>query len=216
MVLNYRKSISQIEELLQVIKDSGGEAIAIKADVSIEEEAKLLIKEAVKEFGKLDILVNNAGINKDNLLIRMSEEEFDQVININLKGTFFCMKHAAQVMLRQRFGKIINISSVIGITGNIGQSNYAASKAGVIGMTKSVARELASRGITVNAVAPGFIRTDMTETLPDKVKEASMAAIPLGRFGDSSEVAGAVSFLASDMANYITGQVLQVDGGMIM
>jgi 3-oxoacyl-[acyl-carrier protein] reductase len=216
VVLNYRKSISQIEELLQVIKDSGGEAIAIKADVSIEEEAKLLIKEAVKEFGKLDILVNNAGINKDNLLIRMSEEEFDQVININLKGTFFCMKHAAQVMLRQRFGKIINISSVIGITGNIGQSNYAASKAGVIGMTKSVARELASRGITVNAVAPGFIRTDMTETLPDKVKEASMAAIPLGRFGDSSEVAGAVSFLASDMANYITGQVLQVDGGMIM
>ena len=216
VVLNYRNSISQVEELLQTIKDAGGDAIAIKADISKEEEAKNLIAEAVKEYKTLDILVNNAGINRDNLLIRMTEEEFGSVIDINLKGTFFCMKHAALVMLKQRFGKIINISSVVGITGNMGQANYAASKAGVIGMTKSAARELSSRGITVNAIAPGFIETDMTDTLPDRIKEASMASIPLGRFGKATEVAGAVSFLASESANYITGQVLQVDGGMVM
>ena len=179
VVINYRSSITQVEELLQTILDSGGKAIAIKADISKEEEAKNLIEEAVSKYKTIDILVNNAGINKDNLLMRMSEEEFDAVMNINLKGTFFCMKHAAKVMLKQRFGKIINISSVVGIAGNIGQANYAASKAGVIGMTKSAARELAKRGITVNAVAPGFIKTDMTQALPEKVKEASIAAIPL-------------------------------------
>ena len=216
VVLNYRNSINQVEELLQTIKDAGGDAIAIKADISKEEEAKNLIAEAVKEYKTLDILVNNAGINRDNLLIRMTEEEFDSVIDINLKGTFFCMKHAALVMLKQRFGKIINISSVVGITGNMGQANYAASKAGEIGMTKSAARELSSRGITVNAIAPGFIETDMTDTLPDRIREASMASIPLGRFGKATEVAGAVSFLVSESANYITGQVLQVDGGMGM
>ncbi len=216
LVLNYRNSFLQVEELLQTISGLGGEAIAVKADVSREEEAKYLIDEAVKKYEKIDILVNNAGINKDNLLMRMTEEEFDAVMDINLKGTFFCMKHASKIMLKQQYGKIINISSVVGLTGNIGQVNYAASKAGVIGMTKSAARELARKGITVNAVAPGFIKTDMTDSLPDKVKEASIAAIPMGRFGDASEVAGAVCFLASEASNYITGQVLCVDGGMVM
>jgi len=216
VVLNYRNSLSQVEELIQTISRLGGEAIAVKADVSREEEAKYLIEEAVKKYNKIDILVNNAGINKDNLLMRMTEEEFDAVMDVNLKGTFFCMKHAAKIMLKQRYGKIINISSVVGLAGNIGQANYAASKAGVIGLTKSAARELARKGITVNAVAPGFIKTDMTDALPDKVKEASIAAIPMGRFGEASEVAGAVCFLASEAANYITGQVLSVDGGMVM
>lgn len=216
VVVNYRNSITQVEELLTEIKNAGGEAVAVRADVSREEEAKNLLNEAVKQYGRLDILVNNAGITKDNLLMRMTEEEFDSVLDINLKGTFFCLKHAASIMLKQRSGKIINISSVVGITGNVGQTNYAASKAGVIGMTKSVARELASRGITVNAVAPGFIRTDMTDALSDKVKEATIENIPLKRYGTVEEVAGAVSFLASEAANYITGQVLQVDGGMVM
>ena len=216
VVINYRSSIAQVEELLSLIKNAGGEAIAVQADISKEDEAKKLLEEAVKNFGRLDVIVNNAGITKDNLLIRMTEADFDSVIDINLKGTFFCMKHAANIMLKQRSGKIINIASVVGLTGNAGQVNYAASKAGVIGMTKAAARELASRGITVNAVAPGFIDTDMTDILPDKVKEATIASIPLKRFGIASEVAGAVGFLASEAANYITGQVLQVDGGMVM
>lgn len=216
VVINYRNSITQVEELLNLIKNAGGEAIAIQADISKEEEAKKLLEEAVKQFGRLDVLVNNAGITKDNLMMRMSEADFDSVIDINLKGTFFCMKHASNIMLKQRSGKIINISSVVGLTGNVGQINYAASKAGVIGMTKAAARELASRGITVNAVAPGFIETDMTDALSDKIKEATIASIPLKRYGLVNEVAGAVSFLASEAANYITGQVLQVDGGMVM
>ncbi len=216
VVINYRSSITQVEELLASIKNSGGEAIAIQADISKEDEAKRLIEESVKHFGRLDVLVNNAGITKDNLLMRMTEAEFCGVVDTNLKGTFYCTKYAATVMLKQKCGKIINISSVVGITGNIGQANYAASKAGVIGMTKAVARELASRGITVNAVAPGFIESDMTDQLPDKVKEATLASIPLKRYGNVVEVASAVSFLASEAANYITGQVLQVDGGMVM
>ncbi len=216
VVINYRNSIAQVEELLNIIRNAGGEAIAVQADISKEVEAKKLIDEAVKQFGRLDVLVNNAGITKDNLLMRMSEADFDSVIDINLKGTFFCMKYASSVMLKQKSGKIVNISSVVGLMGNVGQANYAASKAGVIGMTKAAARELASRGITVNAVAPGFIETDMTETLSDKVKEATIASIPLKRYGIASEVAGAVSFLASDAANYITGQVLVVDGGLAM
>lgn len=216
VVVNYRSSIAQVEELLHTIKEAGGDAIAVQADISKETEAKGLIEAAVKQFGRLDILVNNAGITKDNLLMRMSEEDFNSVLDINLKGTFLCTKHASTIMLKQRSGKIINISSVVGITGNVGQTNYAASKAGVIGLTKATARELASRGITVNAVAPGFIETDMTERLPDKIKEASIANIPLKRFGTAMEIAGAVSFLASEAANYITGQVLQVDGGMVM
>lgn len=216
VVLNYRNSITQVEELLNQIKQSGGEAIAIQADISKEEDVKKLLQEAVNYYGRLDVLVNNAGITKDNLMMRMSSEDFDQVLDINLKGTFFCMKHASNVMLKQRSGKIINISSVVGIAGNVGQINYAASKAGVIGMTKTAARELASRGITVNAVAPGFIETDMTETLSDKIKDATITNIPLRRYGKAAEVASAVSFLASEAANYITGQVLQVDGGMVM
>jgi len=216
VVVNYRNSIAQVEELLDEIKNAGGEAIAVQADISKEAQVKGLIESAVKHFGRLDILVNNAGITKDNLLMRMSEEDFNSVLDINLKGTFLCMKYASSVMLKQRSGKIINISSVVGITGNAGQANYAASKAGVIGLTKAVARELASRGITVNAVAPGFIETDMTVHLPDKVKEASIVGIPLKRFGTAKEIAGTVSFLASDSANYITGQVIQVDGGMVM
>lgn len=216
VVINYRNSITQVEELLETIKAAGGEAIAVQADISKEEEAKNLINEAVVQFGRLDVLVNNAGITKDNLLMRLSESDFDSVIDINLKGTFFCTKFASKIMLKQRSGKMINISSVVGLTGNIGQANYAASKAGVIGMTKAVARELASRGITVNAVAPGFIESDMTSQLPEKVKEVTLANIPLKRYGYASEVADTVSFLASEAANYITGQVIQVDGGMVM
>jgi 3-oxoacyl-[acyl-carrier protein] reductase len=216
VVVNYRSSVTQVEELLETIRIAGGEAIAVQADISVEEDSKKLIDEAVKQYGRLDVLVNNAGITKDNLLMRMTEQDFNSVIDTNLKGTFFCTKHAATIMLKQRCGKIINISSVVGITGNVGQANYAASKAGVIGMTKAVARELSSRGITVNAVAPGFIETDMTEQLSDKVKEATIANIPLKRYGKANEVAGAVCFLASEAANYITGQVLQVDGGLAM
>jgi 3-oxoacyl-[acyl-carrier protein] reductase len=214
VVINYRSSLAQVEELITTITNAGGEAIAIQADISKEEEAKKLMQEAVVAFGRLDILINNAGITKDNLLVKMSEAEFDSVIDINLKGTFFCMKHASAIMLKQRAGKMINISSVVGIKGNIGQVNYAASKAGIIGMTKTAARELASRGITVNAVAPGFIESDMTEQLSEKIKEATLANIPLKRYGNPVEVAKTVGFLASDAAAYITGQVICVDGGM--
>ena len=167
-------------------------------------------------FGKIDILVNNAGITKDTLIMRMKEEDFDSVIDVNLKGTFNCAKHASAIMLKQRFGKIINMTSVVGIAGNAGQVNYAASKAGVIGLTKSLAKELGSRGITVNAVAPGFINTDMTASLSEKVKEEASKNIPLKRLGDPEDVANLVGFLASDAANYITGQVINVDGGMVM
>lgn len=215
IVINYRSSEKEAEDLVKAIEEAGGTAFAVKADVSKFHEAEKLIKDAQERFGSVDILVNNAGITKDTLLLRMKEEDFDSVIAVNLKGCFNCVKHVSPIMLKQKSGHIINISSVVGLMGNAGQANYAASKAGIIGLTKSAAKELGSRGITVNAVAPGFIETDMTEVLSDKVKESMMANIPLKRLGKASDVADLVAFLASDSASYITGQVINVDGGMV-
>lgn len=216
LVLNYRSSIQGTEDIIKEIEEKGVKAIAVQADISKFEEAEKLVKAAVDTFTSIDILVNNAGITKDGLLLRMKEEDFDSVINVNLKGAFNTIKHVSGIMLKQRSGKIINISSVVGITGNVGQLNYAAAKAGILGLTKSAARELGSRGITVNAVAPGFIQTDMTEVLSDKVKENVKGTIPLKTLGTPEDVANLVGFLASDMASYITGQVINVDGGMVM
>ena len=218
VVVNYpfERSAAEAEAVVEEIKSNGGEAIAVMADVSNFEQAKELMKIAVDTFGALDILVNNAGITRDMLLLRMTEEEFDNVININLKGVFNCMKAITPVMVRQKQGKIISISSVVGIAGNAGQVNYSASKAGIIGMTKSLAKELGSRGVNVNAVAPGFIETDMTDVLGDRFKEEAKKSIPLKRLGKAEDVAEVVAFLASDSANYITGQVIHVDGGMVM
>lgn len=216
VAVNYNGSKEKADEVINEIASFGGNAKAYQCNVSDFEEAAVLISEIVKEQGRIDILVNNAGITKDNLLMKMKEEEFDQVIQINLKGTFNCMKHISRQMLKQKAGKIINISSVSGVLGNAGQANYSASKAGVIGLTKSAARELASRGITVNAIAPGFINTDMTQVLSDMVKEQAVGQIPLKRFGEVEDISNVVCFLASDKANYITGQVISVDGGMAM
>ena len=212
IVLNYRSNVS--DELIDEIKSYGVECMPYKADVSVYSEAEALIKDAKKQFGSVDVLVNNAGITRDTLLMRMSEEEFDSVINTNLKGTFNTIRHVSSVMLKQRSGAIINLSSVVGLMGNIGQANYAASKAGVIGLTKSAARELAARGITCNAIAPGFIETDMTAVLKEETKEAMLNTIPLKKFGSAEDVAEAVVFLTKN--RYITGQVLNVDGGMVM
>jgi 3-oxoacyl-[acyl-carrier protein] reductase len=198
------------------IRDMGREAVAIQADVSKLDQADMLVKAAINKLGKVDILVNNAGITRDNLMMRMSEAEWDSVIAVNLKGTFNCTKAVMRPMMKQRSGKIINISSVVGVMGNAGQVNYSASKAGVIGMTKSVAKELGSRNIQVNAVAPGYIETDMTKELPDSAKEAFLTIIPLNRAGQADDVANGVLFLASALSDYTTGQVLHVDGGMVM
>ena len=212
IVLNYHSNVS--DETIKEIEDCGVKCMPVQGDVSDFDFAKNLIKDVKKEFGTIDVLVNNAGITKDMLLMRMSEEQFDSVINTNLKGTFNMIRHACSVMLKQRSGAIINMSSVSGVAGNIGQANYAASKAGVIGLTKATAKELAQRGVTCNAIAPGFIETDMTAVLADETKDAILNSIPLGKAGKPEDIANAAVFLAKN--NYITGQVLNVDGGMIM
>ena len=208
---------SEIDKTLEEIKKSGNMAIGVKADITVFDEVDRMTKEIINKFGEIDILVNNAGITRDALLIRMKEEDWDTVIRINLKGAFNCSKFVAKYMMRQKTtDKIVNISSVIGLVGNIGQVNYAASKAGIIGLTKSMAKELASRNINVNAIAPGFINTDMTKKLPEKVRENLQQQIPLKRLGTVEDIAKVVYFLVSDAANYITGQVINVDGGMVM
>ncbi|MCD8153549.1 MAG: 3-oxoacyl-[acyl-carrier-protein] reductase [Clostridiales bacterium] len=214
VVVNYSGSKEAAEQTVGEIEAMGRKALAVQADVSLEEDCKRMFDTAVKTFGGVDILVNNAGITRDNLAVRMSEAEFDAVLDTNLKGAFFCMKLAGKLMMKKRRGRIVSISSISGVRGNAGQINYCAAKAGIIGMTKSLARELSSRGVTVNAVAPGYIDTDMTAVLPEKVKEAVLAQVPLGRMGSPEDIAEAVAFLASDKAGYITGQVIQVDGGM--
>lgn len=216
VVINYNGSKEKAEQVKKECEDFGVSAITVKANVADFAESENLIKEAISIFGSIDVLVNNSGITKDTLLLRMKEEDFDSVIDVNLKGTFNTIKHAARQMMKQRSGSIINMSSVVGISGNAGQANYAASKAGVIGLTKSVARELASRGIRANAVAPGFIETDMTDELNDKAKEEILKTIPLNDTGKGEDVANLVVFLASEKSRYITGQVIHVDGGMLM
>ena len=216
VIVNYNGSKERAEEVKKAIEEKGGSAALYQCNVSDFKACEEMIKTLVKEYGHTRYLRVNAGITRDNLIMKMKEEDFDAVININLKGTFNTIRHLSRQMLKQRSGKIINISSVSGIMGNAGQANYAASKAGVIGLTKTMARELASRGITVNAVAPGFVDTEMTEVLSDEVKEAACKLIPLGKFGKPSDIANMVAFLASEKADYITGQVFSVDGGMNM
>ena len=214
VVVNYNGSEERAKEVKQTIEENGGQASIYKCNVSDFEACEAMIKDIVKEHGRLDILVNNAGITKDGLIMKMKEEDFDSVLNVNLKGTFNTIRHSARQMLRQKSGKIINISSVSGILGNAGQANYAASKAGVIGLTKTMARELGSRGITVNAIAPGFVDTEMTGVLSEEIRENACRQIILGRFGKPEDIANVAVFLASDKADYITGQVISVDGGM--
>ena len=214
VIVNYNGSAAKAEEVVNEITANGGMAESMQCSVSDFEKSKEMIDGIVKKYGRLDILVNNAGITKDNLIMKMSEDDFDAVIATNLKGAFNCIKHVSRQMLKQKSGHIVNISSVSGVMGNAGQVNYSASKAGVIGMTKAVAREMASRGITCNAVAPGFIKTDMTDVLSDTIRENINAQIPMRTFGETADVANLVAFLASDEAKYITGQVICVDGGM--
>lgn len=216
VIVNYNSSPDAAEQTVKEIIKQGGMAAPVQCDVSDFDACGKMMEMIINNYGHLDILVNNAGITKDGLLMGMSEEDFSKVVDTNLKGTFYCIRHAARTMIKQKKGRIINLSSIVGISGNAGQANYAASKAGVIGLTKSAAKELASRGITVNAIAPGFICTDMTQVLPEQVKEKIWAQIPMGGFGDPQDVAAAAAFFASEEAGYITGQVLMVDGGMAM
>lgn len=216
LAINYRNLNSDLENLLNEIKSFGVDALAVKCDVSVLDEVNSFIEKVKSHYTTIDVLVNNAGITKDGLILRMKEEDFDDVLDVNLKGTFNTTKSVSSIMVKQKYGKIINISSVVGIAGNSGQCNYAASKAGVIGFSKSVARELSSRNINVNVVAPGYIDTDMTKNLPDKVKEEIIKSIPMKRIGSPKEVANLVLFLSSNLSDYITGQVINVDGGMLM
>lgn len=216
IVINYNSNAVPANELVEELKQNGVEALAIQGNVSDFAASKNIVDTTVKTFGSIDILVNNAGITRDNLILRMSEEEFDSVIDTNLKGCFNCVKHASKYMLKKKKGRIINVASVIGLIGNPGQANYAASKAGIIGLTKSVAKELATRNITVNAVAPGFIISDMTDKLSEEQKDAIKVNIPMNSFGTAEDVSNLVAFLSSDEAGYITGQVINVDGGMVV
>lgn len=216
VIINYHGSKEKADETVAEIEKNRGRAEAIQCNVSSYQESEIFLHQVIEKYGRIDILVNNAGITRDNLLMKMSEEDFDAVLNTNLKGAFHCMKHVSRQMLKQKSGRIINISSVSGVMGNAGQANYCASKAGIIGLTKSVARELASRGITVNAIAPGFIHTEMTDVLSDSVKEGALSQIPMKKFGEPDDIADMAVFLASDMAKYVTGQVICVDGGMAM
>lgn len=216
VVVNFIGNEAVAQETVEKIEALGRKAIKIKANVGDAEDVQAMVDEAIATFGHIDILVNNAGITRDGLLIRMKDSDWDEVLNINLKGVYLVTKAVAKLMVKQRAGRIINMTSVSGVTGNVGQANYAAAKAGVIGFTKTCAKELAARGITVNAVAPGFIETAMTDVLPEKIKEGIAATVPFGRMGQPEEIASVVTFLASDFASYITGQVLNVDGGMVM
>lgn len=216
VAVNYAGSKDKADAVVEEIKAKGVESFSIQANVAVGTEVKTMIKEVVNQFGSVDVLVNNAGITRDNLIMRMKEQEWDDVIDTNLKGVFNCIQKVTPQMLKQKSGAIINLSSVVGTMGNPGQANYVATKAGVIGLTKSSARELASRSITVNAVAPGFIVSDMTDALSDELKSQMLEQIPLARFGDDKDIANTVAFLASDKAKYITGQTIHVNGGMYM
>ena len=216
IAVNYAGNQAAAEEVKQIIEQNGGKAILVQADISNAESVDAMVATVMEAFGRIDILVNNAGITRDTLLMRMKEADWNAVIQTNLTGVFYVTKAVSKIMMKQRYGKIVNMSSVVGLMGNAGQANYAAAKAGVIGFTKSMAKELAARNITVNAIAPGFIATDMTAVLSDKVKEDLATKIPMGRLGEADDIAAAVLFLVSDSASYITGQTLNVDGGMVM
>lgn len=216
VIITYNSNEEKAKEVIKEIEKNGVKGLAIKANVSSEEDVKNMMKTIKSQFNSIDVLVNNAGVTKDNLLLRMKSEDWDEVINTNLKGVYLCTKAVVRGMIKKRYGKIVNIASVVGISGNAGQGNYSASKAGVIGFTKSIAKELGSRGINVNGVAPGFVETDMTEVLSEEIKEQSLKSIPLKRFAKPEDIANVVVFLCSERANYITGQIINVDGGMLM